>query len=77
MFQLYLVRLVINITSSLLNNLRTVIWLALIVVVIGYGYLLFTNGLDVAAAFDVIIGYIIHAWNWIQGVYADIATAFA
>ncbi|MCC2252156.1 hypothetical protein JUJ52_19690 [Virgibacillus sp. AGTR] len=77
MFQLGLIRLVMNVTSGLMSNLRTIIWLVLMVVAIGYGYLLFTNGLDVVVAFDVITGYIMDIWNWFQDFYADIRGGFA
>lgn len=77
MFQLGVIRLALNFVFGLLSNIRTVIWLALVLTVISYGYLVATNGLDVIAAFEDIADYIKGLWSWFQGAYAEIRAGIA
>mgnify|MGYP005831156677 CR=1 FL=1 len=77
MFQLGLVRFALNFAFGLLSNLRTLIWLAGVLIVLSYGYLVATNGLDVVAAFEVIAGYIQELWAWSKGTYTEIRAGIA
>lgn len=74
------IRLALNLIFSVINSARTVLWLAMVLSVLGYGYLVFNNGLDVVAAFHEIAAIIVDLWYWFQGVYAELTngiTGFA
>lgn len=71
MFQLGMIRFAMNFVFGLLSNLRTVIWLAVMVTVIGYGYLVFQNDLNFFAAFSAIClyrGYLVHGESDVFGI---------
>lgn len=72
MGQLGLVRIVMNFGFGLLSNLRTVIWIALMALIIGYGYLVFANGFNFGSAMDDITGHVTNIWDWARGVIAGI-----
>lgn len=72
MFQLALIRFVVNFAFGLLSHVRTIIWLAVVGTIIGYGYLVFTNGLDFFAGFDQIKTYTMEVWTLLQDGYSKV-----
>lgn len=72
MLQLSVVRLVLSVVLRVLSHLRTIMWLALAITVLGYGYLVFTNGLDFFAGFHQFKTYALELWSRLQGAYAGV-----
>lgn len=61
-----------NLVLGSLSNIRTILWLVLMVLVIGYGYLVVANGFDFGAAWGDITGYIAGMWEWARDVIAGV-----
>lgn len=72
MLQLMVIRFVMNFVFGMLSHVRTIVWLLVVGTVIGYGYLVSTNGLDFFAGFDQVKTYAMGAWALLQNSYADL-----
>ena len=77
MFQLGMIRFAMNFVFGLLSNLRTVIWLAVMITVIGYGYLVFQNDLNFFAAFSAIMVHIEYIWSMVRATYLELKEGLA
>lgn len=69
MYQLGVIRLAVNLGVGLLSNIRTILWLALMVTIVGYGYLVVANDWNIAAAFQDITGYGSGVWSWTENTF--------
>lgn len=61
---------------NILSNIKTLIMLAIMVVIFGFVYLLYTNGMDIPQAWSDLTGHITtiidwckSAWNWIVSLF--------
>lgn len=61
---------------GLLSSLKTLIWLAVLVLIMGFGYLFFTNGMDVEAAYTEILGYATATIEWLKGAWDIVLEIF-
>lgn len=59
----------IRLAFSVIGNIREIVGLVLLALIIGFGYFMYQNQMDVGASFQDISAIVRHVWDWLTGFW--------